>query len=586
MWWCKGSGDPLDSYRTTMRVPGRIPLLAFLAAAVPYAWPAPAPGGQCIVINEIYYDHPGGDDGWEFIELYNAGDATADLSGTRLECIDGRTGAARTVWEARPGQAAAPGAYLLVAGANWRSHADDSLTGQLENGPDAVRLVSHEGPLDLVGYGESLPPSLYEGAPAPDVNPGFSLARSPDGRDTQFNDADFAVSTPSPGMRNVYGRNLRLLVEREGVLPCTGAALRLSVTIGNTGLENFSGWAALHCTIAVAGDRYDGGRLERRLDIERGMADSILFVVSPPPAAMMDVETVLSAEGDQCPLDDTSRTVVRTSPGTVVVNEIMYRPAIGGSEWVEILNTGDERCNIGGWTFSDAASPPRLVTDGECWIERGEFLVLAQYPERIRGAAPEGAVRVVGIEGGWPALNDRDGDRWADEVCLYDRSGVLVEQAGYRDLLGEERGRSIERISEHLCSAEPGGLWHRCALPGGSTPGVENSVHFTGVYSSEGIRVEPNPFCASLHGTTAISGSCLTDERGFSIRIFDLDGFERRRLYGEEGGARLFTCRWDGRDAQNVPVATGLYICLVEFVGCGGGVCRRERTCIAVFGGY
>lgn len=26
-----------------------------------------------VVINEIYYDHPGKDEGWEFVEIYNAG---------------------------------------------------------------------------------------------------------------------------------------------------------------------------------------------------------------------------------------------------------------------------------------------------------------------------------------------------------------------------------------------------------------------------------------------------------------------------------------------------------------------------------
>ena len=74
-------------------------------------------------------------------------------------------------------------------------------------------------------------------------------------------------------------------------------------------------------------------------------------------------------------------------------------------------------------------------------------------------------------------------------------------------------------------------------------------------------------------------------ESGALVRIFDLNGYEVRRLFGEEGGARRFSCRWDGCREGSAVVSAGLYICLVEFIGQGGGVCRREKCCIAVASG-
>ncbi len=536
-----------------------------------------------VVINEVYYDHPGSDVGWEFVELYNTGDAPCDMTGMRLEFLDGRTGAVRTVWAAPAGLIALPDSYVLVAGENRRRTGDGALTGSLENGPDAVRLAGPGGVLDCVGYGEPLPPLLYEGTPARDAPPGYSLAREPDGRDTGINSEDFRISTPSPGVRNVFLSDLGLSTTGEELLPCRGAAFSVSLSVENTGLDRFAGWVVFKSDVVEAGGRSEGGCLECWVELDADAADTVSVLISPRHADVMSVETVLSSDADQSPLNDTCRVVVCTSPGPVVVNEIMYRPERNGSEWIELINAGAGRCNLKGWMLRDRSGSRKVVANDDIWIEPGGFLVLAEDPDLVRRIV---ACPVIGIAGSWPSLNDRDGAFGADEVGLYDQSGILVERVGYNDMLGEERGRSIERVSEYLCSAVPGGVWHRCSLPGGCSPGARNSIHSTHGAGDGAIRIEPNPFCAARDGVTAISGSLVTGERGFSVRIFDIEGFELRRLFGETGGARIFTCRWDGRDSHDEPVQTGLYVCLVEFVGRGGVVCRRERVLVAVYGGF
>ena len=72
-------------------------------------------------------------------------------------------------------------------------------------------------------------------------------------------------------------------------------------------------------------------------------------------------------------------------------------------------------------------------------------------------------------------------------------------------------------------------------------------------------------------------------ETGLLVRVFDIDGREIARLFGEENGARAFSCEWDGRADDGEELPTGLYICVVEFVTQGGGVCRREKRCIALY---
>jgi hypothetical protein len=55
---------------------------------------------------------------------------------------------------------------------------------------------------DSVEYGSESPSWFAEGADAPSPPSGRSIARSPDGHDTDHNDVDFAVRDSTPGSRN------------------------------------------------------------------------------------------------------------------------------------------------------------------------------------------------------------------------------------------------------------------------------------------------------------------------------------------------------------------------------------------------
>lgn len=175
---------------------------------------AAAPDLGRLVINELDYAQAGADS-TEFVELFNASDAPARLTGKVLELVNGSTGETYGavdlgLW----GRSLDAGAYLVVgveavldglpAGAPGIL-----LDGQIQNGPaDAVRLVdtavvpprivdaiAYEGPLAGVG----------EGNPAPtdqDNGPG-GLSRCENGVDTEDNAADFRPAVTSPGRENV-----------------------------------------------------------------------------------------------------------------------------------------------------------------------------------------------------------------------------------------------------------------------------------------------------------------------------------------------------------------------------------------------
>ncbi|MDH3217054.1 MAG: lamin tail domain-containing protein, partial [Candidatus Krumholzibacteria bacterium] len=53
-----------------------------------------------ILINEVYYDHPGRDDGQEFVELINVSSVASSLAGYSLEFHDGAASGWKPIWRA------------------------------------------------------------------------------------------------------------------------------------------------------------------------------------------------------------------------------------------------------------------------------------------------------------------------------------------------------------------------------------------------------------------------------------------------------------------------------------------------------
>ncbi len=177
--------------------------------------PGTPSGPARLVINEIDYDQPGIDMA-EFIELYNAGGSAATLDGLNVVLVNGSDGG--TYETIALSGSLPPGGFALVAPATSMASAPVGVPvfrymDSIQNGaPDCVKLVrASDGSLiDGVSY-EGMVPGCGEGAmgaPADrtrsmGVDVEGSIARIPDGLDTDDNALDFVFTTmPTPGAPN------------------------------------------------------------------------------------------------------------------------------------------------------------------------------------------------------------------------------------------------------------------------------------------------------------------------------------------------------------------------------------------------
>jgi hypothetical protein len=187
-----------------MRSGGRLRKASLLSSAVVCAGLLSALNAEALpLLSEVYYDAPGLDDGLSFVEL--AGLPGTSLDGYVIEGINGSNGAAGPTIELS-GAIGSTGLFVLA------DHLSDGSTSVLgadllanfdfQNGPDSIVLRLGDVVVDAIGYGVFAAGEIFagEGAAAPDVAAGSSLARLFADLDTDDNAMDFVVlATPTPG---------------------------------------------------------------------------------------------------------------------------------------------------------------------------------------------------------------------------------------------------------------------------------------------------------------------------------------------------------------------------------------------------
>lgn len=168
-----------------------------------------APSSAVLLINEIDYDQAGSSDAAEFIEILNPGSTAVDLSGYRIELVDGADREPYVSFDGT-GQLAG-GGFLVIADQavidNLPSGTSSMvLTGTgITNGPDGARVVSKADGrvVDAVHY-EGVVPGSGEGSPAAQdpATATTSIGRCPSGFDSNDNRLDFHEMPATPGAAN------------------------------------------------------------------------------------------------------------------------------------------------------------------------------------------------------------------------------------------------------------------------------------------------------------------------------------------------------------------------------------------------
>jgi hypothetical protein len=198
---CNGSGTLKIDYDTSGKV-------TLTCSAAPSPTPPPASGSGVVRVNEVQTGTTGSAAD-EFVELSNTGSTAVDIGGWKV-AYRSASGTADTTLVTIPAGTSLPaGAFFVLGGSAYAgaTPADLSFSAGLAATGGGVGIRDSSGTLvDSVGWGTAAN-AFVEGsaaaAPSATPAPGSSIARFPDGHDTDTNAADFTVtSTATPGATN------------------------------------------------------------------------------------------------------------------------------------------------------------------------------------------------------------------------------------------------------------------------------------------------------------------------------------------------------------------------------------------------
>jgi len=149
---------------------------------------------------------------------------------------------------------------------------------------------------------------------------------------------------------------------------------------------------------------------------------------------------------------------------TVLINEIMFKPADDMPEWIEIINNSDSIINLSSWVIGDLKEES-IITDEQLSLDPNSFVVISNIGSEIHFDP-----HINYMEMDLPNLSNTK-----DAVVIRDFRGALIDSVNYDVGSNFSIGKSIERISLQNESNIQSN-WMFSLDQNGSTPGEINSV--------------------------------------------------------------------------------------------------------------
>jgi len=538
-----------------------------------------------VVVNELYYDHPGTDTGHEFVELINAGPADADISGATIEFHNGIDTSWTPVWVAPAGTVLAVDGLFVVGGNLVVPTPDATTTYALQNGPDAIRLVDAQGRvLDTVGYGGLDDPAFVETMGAASVSAGKSIARALDGIDSDDNALDFIAATPTPGRHNVARRDPALVLD-EGTAKRAArrepGSERTAVRVENRGLVPIAaGDIALEWADSSSAGVARAAAGTNHFEIAPGANERIPIAI-PLTGGYHWIGIELHDARDERAGNNRVELLRRVGRIPVLVSEVWSAPREGCPQFVEWMNAGDAPVDVTGFSLRDERARPVVIDADTLVMQPGAWIAVCADRARLVECVP-GTPResTYGVRGAWPTFN-RSGGTQADSIVVLDRYGIVVDAVSYPALPASAAGRSLERID--LFPHDGAAVWRVSDAADGCSPALANRTFIDRPAPRGRVVAEPNPFVPARGDVLRVSTTPAADVTRIDVWVYDLEGRRVAALGGTTSFPALFV--WDGRRDDGVNAPPGLYIVATEMFRADGSRVRVDKVVVGCAAG-
>ena len=261
----------------------------------------------------------------------------------------------------------------------------------------------------------------------------------------------------------------------------------------------------------------------------------------------------------------------------IVINEILFDPKEGGSEYVEIYNRSSKIIDlshiyIANRNGSNAISNIKQLSAKKLDLFPAEFMVLTEDPAAVKDQYitlnPDAFLQLSSM----PSLPNDFG-----AVIILNNQGNIIDEVRYSEkwhfpLIHNSKGVSLERIDYDAPSTQSN--FHSAATSVGyGTPGYKNSQFKVNEELRGDVTVMPQIFSPDNDGNddfVTINYNFPSAGYVANITIFDASGRPVRFLQKNSLSGIKGYYRWDGLDEKNKKLPQGIYIIYTEIFNTDG----------------
>jgi hypothetical protein len=272
--------------------------------------------------------------------------------------------------------------------------------------------------------------------------------------------------------------------------------------------------------------------------------------------------------------------------GDVIINEVLFNPNTGGSDYVEIYNISDKFIDLQGWYLANLSNgiPANFRQITYSYILKpNAFAVITRDSNFVKQDyfthAPGTFVHMATM----PSYNNADGnviialpDSSISELFSYD-------EKMHFGLLNSVKGKSLERIDYNRPASDRTN-WHTAAEAlGFGTPGLPNSQLLPGIMPDNMVLLSPEIFSPDNDGfEDVVNINYLMDSPGYvaNIVVYDAQGRHVRNLIRSELLGTEGTFSWDGTNDNREKVPVGAYVVFFEAFKLDGTVRATKKPCV------
>jgi hypothetical protein len=274
-------------------------------------------------------------------------------------------------------------------------------------------------------------------------------------------------------------------------------------------------------------------------------------------------------------------------PGDVIINEVLFNPRTGGSDFVELYNKSNKAINLKNWKLAnfdkDTISSVRTIVSDHHMFLPGNYIYLSKDTANISLEYPLANRQVALQMESLPAYNNGSGT-----VIVLTHKNEISDRFDYNEsmhfpLLNSVKGVSLERL-DFLRSTNDATNWQSAAESVGfATPGYKNSQYLPSDIEKDGLSVEPQIFSPDNDGYQDMLNIYYQfKETGYvgNLVIYDSNGRLVKTLMRSELLGTSGTISWNGINEANERATIGIYIIYFEVINLKGDVLKYKKTCV------